>query len=228
MRLIAVTDLSIAHTTMNQHHPRSRPSLEIRGKGLRERGFNLIELMVGLAILAMVMFVAIPGMTTWMRNSQIRAATESIQGGLQSARAEAVRRNTNVEFVLTSLASAGTASDWRVRCAVGSASATCPGLGQGADGPGVTYIEQGLNNESSPHAVVSVTPAATTTITFNGTGRITPLPAGNIQIDVAHDTNACISAGGDARCLRLILAPGGQARMCDPSLPSPPANPRGC
>lgn len=199
-----------------------------RSKRLRERGFNLIELMVGLAILSMVMFIAIPSMTTWMRGSQVRAAIESINGGLQSARAEAVRRNTNVELVLSSLAAGGTASDWVVRCSAANASPTCPGAGQGAPGPGVTFIEQAASGESSPHAVVNVTQGATTTVVFNGTGRITPLPAGNIQIDVAHDAAACLDAGGNVRCLRLIIAPGGQSRMCDPSLPSPPANARGC
>lgn len=220
-----VTDLSMKHT-MNHQYSRSGLSIVTLGGRARASGFNLIELMVGLALLAMVMFVAIPSITTWMRGSQVRAGTESILGALQSARAEAVRRNANVELVLTSLEAGGTASDWRIRCVAANASATCPGLGQGADGPGVTYIEQGLNTESSPHAVVSVTPAATTSIAFNGTGRITPLPGGNIQFDVAHDAGTCISAGGNVRCMRVILAPGGQARMCDPSLPA--TNPRGC
>ncbi len=213
---------------MNQHYTRPIPPHATGLRGLRERGFNMIELMVGLALLALVMFVAIPSLTTWMRGNQVRAATESIQGAVQSARAEAVRRNANVEVVLTSLEGGGTGVDWRVRCVAANASATCPGPGQGADGQGVTYIEQGLSADSSPRAVVSVVPAATTAITFNGIGRVTPLPAGNIQIDVAHDGAACISAGGDVRCLRLIIAPGGQSRMCDPSLPAPPANSRGC
>jgi len=211
---------------MKQNHFQRVAPSALRVGGFRERGFNMIELMVGLALLALVMFVAIPSLTTWMRGNQVRAGAESIMGALQSARAEAVRRNANVEFVLTSLVGGGTASDWRVRCVAANASATCPGLGQGVDGPGVTYIEQGLSTENSPRAVVSVVPAATTTIAFNGIGRITPLPGGNIQIDVAHDAAACITAGGDVRCLRLIIAPGGQTRMCDPSLPN--TNPRGC
>lgn len=211
---------------MNQRHFNSIAQHATPGHAARQRGFNLIELMVGLALLSMVMFVAIPSIASWMRGSQVRAATESVLGALQSARAEAVRRNANVELVLTSLVAGGTASDWRIRCVAANASADCPGPGVGPDGPGVTYIEQGLNTESSPHAVVSVTPAASTTIAFNGTGRITPLPGGNIQFDVAHDTGTCISAGGEVRCMRVILAPGGQARMCDPALPS--TNPRGC
>lgn len=211
---------------MKQNHFHAVTLPAAHAGGSRERGFNMIELMVGLALLALVMFVAIPSLTTWMRGNQVRAGAESIMGALQSARAEAVRRNANVEFVLTSLVGGGTASDWRVRCVAANASATCPGLGQGVDGPGVTYIEQGLSSENSPRAVVSVVPAATTIIAFNGIGRITPLPGGNIQIDVAHDAAACITAGGDVRCMRLIIAPGGQSRMCDPSLPN--TNPRGC
>lgn len=211
---------------MNQTHSSPIAPPALRAGGSRERGFNMIELMVGLALLALVMFVAIPSLTTWMRGNQVRAATESLQGAVQSARAEAVRRNANVEIVLTSLQGGGTASDWRVRCVAANASATCPGVGVGAEAQGVTYIEQGLNAENSPNAVVSVVPAATTAITFNGVGRITPLPGANIQIDVGHNSAPCIADGGNVRCLRLIIAPGGQSRMCDPSLPN--TNPRGC
>jgi type IV fimbrial biogenesis protein FimT len=193
----------------------------LQGHGLRglQRGFNMIELMVGVAIVGMVLFFMIPGMGAWLQSSQIRNATESIQGAMQLARVEAVRRNTNVQLVLTSLAGGGTASDWSVNCVTPTAS--CPGAGMPQ-----TEIEKRPAGEGSPNAKVTVTPAMSTFV-FSGTGRLTPLPAGNIVIDVTHQkANSCLAGGGEYRCLRLVVSPGGQARMCDPALVAP--NPRAC
>lgn len=184
-----------------------------------QRGFTLIELMVGIAIISMMLFFLIPSMGAWLQSSQIRNATESIQGALQLARAEAVRRNTPVEMVLTSVAGGGNATDWVVRCV--TPSATCPGVAQVQ-----TFIQERSAGEGSPNAAVTVNPAMST-IVFTGNGRISPVPAGNITLNVTHVTaNSCIADGGDFRCLRLVVSPGGQARMCDPSLVAP--NPRAC
>ncbi|MCZ8251916.1 MAG: GspH/FimT family pseudopilin [Hylemonella sp.] len=196
--------------------PGCRPSM--RWSRL-QNGFNLIELMVGVSVMALILYFMIPSMGAWMQSSQIRSATESIQGALQLARAEAVQRNTNVELVLTSVAGGGNSTDWLVRCV--TPSATCPGTGQVE-----TFIQQRVAREGSPNATVTLNPAMST-IVFSGTGRITPLPAGNITINVGHQkANSCLTDGGDFRCLRLILAPGGQMRMCDPAVTAP--NPRAC
>jgi type IV fimbrial biogenesis protein FimT len=184
-----------------------------------ERGFTLIELMVGIAVISMVLFFMIPSMAAWMQSSQIRSATESIQGALQLARAEAVRRNTPVEMVLTSVAGGGSSTDWVVRCV--TSSATCPGVAQAE-----TFIQSRAAAEGAPNATITVNPAMSA-IAFTGTGRISPVPAGNITLNVGHMTaNSCIADGGEYRCLRLVVAPGGQTRMCDPSLAAP--NPRAC
>ena len=185
-----------------------------------QRGFNLIELMTGVAIIGLIIYFMIPSMAAWMQSSQIRSATESIQGGLQLARAEAVRRNTAVEVVLTSVAGGGNSTDWVVRCVTSSTS--CPGANQLE-----TFIQRREATEGSPNATVALNPAISS-IAFSGNGRITPVPAGNITINVGHmkGVNSCLADGGDFRCLRVVLAPGGQMRMCDPSLTAP--NPRAC
>ena len=81
----------------------------------RACGFTLIELVIVMAVMALLFFVGLPGMTTWIQNMQIRTSAEGLQAGLQLARAEALRRNTPVRFqlvdTLTSacvLSSAGT------------------------------------------------------------------------------------------------------------------------
>ena len=86
----------------------------------RLRGFSLIELMVGLAILGVLLAAGAPSFRTWLNNTQIRNAAEAIQNGLQQARAAAVQRNSLVVFTL------GAGSSWTVGCA--TATATCPAV----------------------------------------------------------------------------------------------------
>jgi type IV fimbrial biogenesis protein FimT len=62
------------------------------------RGFSLVELIVGMAILGVLLAIAMPAFSNWLRNARVRTAAESVQNGLQLARAEAVRRNTTVAF----------------------------------------------------------------------------------------------------------------------------------
>ncbi|MFZ2541189.1 MAG: GspH/FimT family pseudopilin, partial [Gallionella sp.] len=80
----------------------------------KSSGFTLIELMITLVILAIAMALGIPSYRDWVQNTQIRNAAESVQNGLQRARAEAVGRNTNVAFVLLGV-NPTWASSWEVR-----------------------------------------------------------------------------------------------------------------
>ena len=68
------------------------------------------------------------------------------------------------------------------------------------------------------------------TLVFNGLGRPTPVPAGNITFDItAPAAGACAAAGGggELNCLRVVLSPAGQVRMCNPRFVAA-ANPQGC
>ena len=185
----------------------------------RLRGFSLLELMVGIAILAMVLRYVIPGMAAWVQGNQVRNAGESLVNGLTLTRAEAVRRNTAVQLTLTSVAGGNTAPDWAITCV--TSSATCPGAGQVQ-----TFIQQYLGAEGAVNASVVVTPAASVFV-FAGTGRLSPVPAGNTAIDISNgDTANCLANNGTIRCLRVVLSPAGQVRLCDPAVPT--TSPTGC
>src|SRR5688572_22575939 len=78
--------------------------------------------MVVIVIIGIVMAVALPTYQTWIRNTQIRTAAESIQNGLQLARATAVQRNTDTELVFTAgtpttdtVTASTTGQNWVVR-----------------------------------------------------------------------------------------------------------------
>lgn len=185
---------------------------------LRQRGFNLIELIVGIAIISMVMFFAVPSMSAWIQSSQIRNASESLLSGLQVARSEAVRRNTSIQFVMPAVAGGGTASDWFVSCV--TPTVDCPGVGMAT-----TEIQKRSATEGSPNAQIIAGPGLAT-IVFSGNGRMTT-PAADAVLDLTNPAGGtCVAAGGHMRCLRIIVTTSGQVRMCDLALAN--TNPRGC
>jgi type IV fimbrial biogenesis protein FimT len=205
---------------MTEDHT-SIPLPQCFGRAALQHGFTMIEVMVVVTIVSLVLLFGVPTMSSWMQSSQIRNASESIQSGLQLARNEAVARNDSVQFVLTTVAGGGTASDWTVRCV--TPTANCPGVGNVA--PAKTEIEKRVAAEGSANVQVAT---AQPTIVFNGMGRVTPTPAGTIQIDITNPTGGtCAAVGGAMRCLRVMITSGGQSRMCDPAL-ALAANPRGC
>lgn len=167
-----------------------------------QSGFSLIELMIGVVILGILASVAVPSFQTWLNNSQIRNAAESISNGLQRARAEAVGRNTNIEFVLSA------DSSWVVRIA------------------GVEDIETRSANEGSKNVTATATPVGTTTVTYNNFGGV---QAANQDASVPFtrvDVDSTVLSAAESRELRITIGLGGNVRMCDPG--APVGSPRAC
>lgn len=177
-------------------------------------GFTLIELIVVVAILGILLSLGMSGFRTWIANTKIRTAAEAIQNGLHLAKAEAIKRNARVDFVLTSsdpvstnvnsLTAATTGPNWVVR--VNQAGAyTAADFIQGrsiAEGSSSTTLTSGQS-----------------TIGFNSIGRVTPAPAASIAINVTN-------TGGD-RPLRITISVGGAIRLCDPAFTTT-TTPLGC
>jgi type IV fimbrial biogenesis protein FimT len=195
----------------------------------RHRGFTIIELMIGVALLALLMMLAFPTFTTMMQNARLRAVAESILGGLQGARAEALKRNQTAEFLLMAEEPDPTGF------ATFGANATGPGWAiriLDTAGLPIDFVEgrsglegSGRSDTSDLYARISAAnlPAAGT-IRFDSLGR-TNVAAVNATFDVQpSDASLCRANGGDKRCLRVVVAPGGRVRMCDPSI-DPVANP---
>ena len=190
-----------------------------------QRGVTLIETLVGMAIVVLVLAMGMPSFSTYMQNTQIRNAAESIQNGLSMTRSEATRRNTIVQFVL------GSGSSWTVGCATVDGT-NCPASIQtrnSAEGSSNAAVSAWQEVASSHTA--AATPAFTTTLSFNGFGKANTLPPGNNAVyDISNPTGgSCATAGGTMRCLRVTVTSGGQIRMCDPKLTSTnPTNPQAC
>lgn len=59
-------------------------------------GFTLIELMVALAVMAVILTLAVPSFTSMIARNRLAAASNELVAGLQVARTESVRRNARV------------------------------------------------------------------------------------------------------------------------------------
>jgi type IV fimbrial biogenesis protein FimT len=192
-----------------------------------QRGVTLIELMIGMAILAVLLFLAVPSFTIFLQNQQIRNAGESILQGLNLARAEALRRNSPVRFQFVSNLTAGcalanNALNWVV--SIADPAGTChqpPGAGSAAG-----IVQSQSASDGTSNVVVA---ADATTVVFNGMGRV--VGAGIGTINLANVGGACehVDPNGTMRCLRVVVSTGGQIRLCDPKVnPADASDPRRC
>ena len=191
-----------------------------------QHGTTLVEIIIGLAIVALLFAMGAPSFFSWIQNSQIRTSAEAIQNCLNLARGEAVRRNTAVRFQLTSNVTAACAlstagGNWVV--SQDDPSGACNGTPSDTVAPRIIQVRPAA--EGSANAVVA---AGQASIVFNGLGRVTPVPAANIDIDISNPSGGTCATSSTAgmRCLRIRVSSGGQIRMCDPILAS--TDPQGC
>lgn len=197
------------------------------------RGISLIEAMVVLSIAALLMALAAPSFSSWLEGGRIRVTAESITSGLQYAKSEASARNAQVRFQLTSslgkdckLDSGG--SNWVVDLVDGddasedSVEDNCDATPDDKAPPGILMTRAARDGGGT----TAVTSDASSFV-FTGYGRLTPVPDTDITIQVRPaDATRCADGGGNITCLRVLVSPAGQVRMCNPSFPSD--DPQGC
>jgi type IV fimbrial biogenesis protein FimT len=169
----------------------------------RPQGFTLIEMMVVVAIIVIVMTLGLPSYRVWVQNTQIYNAAESTLSGLQKAKAEAVKRNTNVQFVL------GTDPAWQLQVPAGAViEAATP---------------QGAKNVTS-----TATPTGATTVTFSNLGGVTTNLDGSATITQIDFTSSLVQNTRNLRVTIGVNGIGSGIRMCDPSAELSTTDPRHC
>src|SRR5690625_1849031 len=62
----------------------------------RSAGFSLVELMITIAVLAVIIAISAPSFTGVFNNNRLTARANELVASLQSARSEALRRNAPV------------------------------------------------------------------------------------------------------------------------------------
>lgn len=63
------------------------------------RGFTLVELLTAMAVLAIGVSLAVPGMLSLQRSAQLSTAVNMLTGAIQAARGEAMKRNLHAFVV---------------------------------------------------------------------------------------------------------------------------------
>jgi len=205
----------------------------LKGRRPAQRGMNLVELMIVLAIFAFLVAMAGPSFGTWLQNSRIRNTAESMIAGLQQAKAEAVARNARVRFQLTSTLDASctlstSGANWVVNMdpdakedEVAGNCDKAPDTDEDAVAPRIVQSRPAADGSGA-----SVIAASVASVVFNGLGRLAAPPG--MTIDITNPTGGdCAADGGEMTCLRVIVSAGGQLRMCNP-LFDVATNPMGC
>jgi type IV fimbrial biogenesis protein FimT len=173
-----------------------------------QSGMSLIEIMVAIAIIGILLAAAMPSYTTWIQNTQIRTASEAILNGVQTAKNEAIRRNTPMQIQLTALP----ATTWCVNPKSSPDQVPCTFMRPAAEG--------------SPNATITITPGGADTVTFNALGRVETNADASASITQIDVDNLLIPVAADRRSLRIIIPTGGAIRMCDPKVAA--GDPRTC
>jgi type IV fimbrial biogenesis protein FimT len=198
-------------------------------KPVRRRGFTLVELLIGMSIIAILALLGAPAMGTFLQNSKLSNAAASYYAGIQLARAEAIRRNVETQFVLTNtplttanlpnaLALTVNGPNWVVRVGNG------PGSPPPAFLPAAVEAKSGMEGEASTSVpAIQVIGAGVAPTAFDGrvrfTGFGTPpaLPGGGNDSYVIDISNPAAGPCGPIHCRRITISQGGQVASCDRS-----------
>jgi type IV fimbrial biogenesis protein FimT len=189
----------------------------MRADGMRlpharpELGFTLIELMVTLAVLAIVLVAAVPSFIDFFDKSRVRGAADNVISVISNARAESVKNDLDVNIAFT-----GSSTAW----CVGANAATPPSGGNeaGAAAPCectvatecmVSGARSAIDVGATPGVSIGTLPAAL--IFDSKLGVISPLGVREVTLtspkrkyDIKVEINAL-----------------GQARLCTPVTPTP-------
>jgi len=171
------------------------------------RGFSVLEVIVVVGIIGLLLSLGVPSFFTYTQNMQIRSAAEQITAGLQIAKNEAIRRNSQAELALVNN------TGWVITEVTSSGNRN--------------ILQSRDANEGSVNVTSVVLPAGTAAVTFNGMGRVVSVnddgtpPLTQIDLD-----NPKISTVADRRHLRIVIPIGGAVRMCDPQVSG--TDPRTC
>jgi type IV fimbrial biogenesis protein FimT len=178
--------------------------------------------MIGLGLLAFILTMGVPAFANFLQNQKLRDAASMTLAEANLARAEAIRLNSNVDFVLTddepdvsnftTIGASLTGRNLLVRGNVYN-----PATGQ----PQARLLDVKLHREGSGQRDADTGGVALTSTT--GLVTFTPLGGTTLAADeIIQITNPaggdCKSAGGTMRCLNVVITRGGQVRLCDPAV----------
>jgi len=176
------------------------------------KGFTLIELMVTLAIAAMLLVVAVPSMVTFKRNAELTSATNTLLSAINAARGEAMKRGMNAMVVPTD-----NGTDWNKGWVVFvDNSTTYSQAYESADD--ITVLTQGAMPSYltvTGNGTAGYTPSF---IKFDASGyskdKMNAFP-GNLTLNLVRNDASGSDVSKQTR--RIIISATGRARTCMPA-----------
>lgn len=190
----------------------------------RLRGFTLVEMAVSLSIACILLALGAPSISGYLQNARLGSMAQHIYGGLQTARAEAVKRNQNVEFVLTSSALSTTSFDAVVPNTTGRNWVV---LVPASPSASAVLVEEKSSNDGDVGGVaLAATGPSGASITFNSLGGTTS--GGTSTIALTNPALGLCTPAGPVRCWSVVVTAGGQARICSPDPTLSPSDSRAC
>lgn len=153
---------------MKRHTPVRIPCPVSPAGARHARGFTLVEMMVTVGIAVILLGVAAPSFSSYIRSQRVKTAAIDINMALILARSEAIKRNNNVTLTP---ATGGWINGWTISTTVGGTTTT---IRQQGAYTGLTF--------SGPASAV----------TYSADGRITSTAAPSFQIS-STDAIRCVS-----------------------------------
>ena len=189
------------------------------------RGFSVVELMIGVALMGLLTALAAPSFSGWLRNAQVRTVADALQSGLRLGQAEAVRRYRQVVLLRTAsqtcdntVNASATGNFWALRTI-----ALTPG-------DPIETVRCGVIADVAAGVVIT----GPTALCFSAGGRqvanANPGVGGEsctVPADGRPSTFNLSMAGSD-RPLRVLVTLGGSVRLCDPAKTLSATDPDGC
>lgn len=176
---------------------------------IRCAGFTLIELMVTVALAAILAFVAVPNLSAFKRNGELTSATNSLVAAISTARSEALKRGTNT--LVLPLSGTSFVNGW------------------------IVFVDMNLNNvfdsntdilvkqqEPLPtyfvvtQSLTSTTPTGQPYIRYDASGYSKEIGGGFLASTYSIARN---DVSGDEllrQTRRIIIGPTGRVRTCNP------------
>lgn len=192
-------------------------------------GFTVVELMVTIAVAAILLALAMPSYQDFIQKRQITSASEQITSFIAEARSEAIRRNLPGTVSFNRVG----ATNWCVGFVLGTAACDCTvtvntqpnacivDTAEDDTGAGAAVLEV---LDSTPYNLVQLTAASSA----SGDSAITFDPVRGILANVQDNAQFSFQTANGKLAMQVDVSPGGRVDICSPDSSKPVPGYKSC